>query len=224
MLRLHDDRTGRAEPLPAGPGLRVQVLDATGPRIMVVTDLLRRVVQRTARRRVRVVSTTPFPEGRDWPDFNIAPFEVLDEPIGNADVCVTGTGRAPGGAHTVTLPPETGEWASADPLSVRLAMLRVPYREPLELTEDAVAEASARLERWRAAVAEWAGAPGRPMSREHAIEAEDALADDLDSPTALAVLDRLAGDPDVPAGAKLETFIHLDMILAVGLVSAIGSA
>ena len=38
MLRLHDDRTGRAEPLPAGPGLRVQVLNATGPRIMVVTD------------------------------------------------------------------------------------------------------------------------------------------------------------------------------------------
>ena len=91
MLRLHDDRTGRAEPLPAGPGLRVQVLDATGLRIMVVTDLLRRVVQRAARRRVRVVSTTPFPEGSDWSDFNIAPFEVLDEPIGNADVHVTGT-------------------------------------------------------------------------------------------------------------------------------------
>ncbi len=224
MLRLHDDRTGRAEPLPAGPGLRVQVLDATGLRIMVVTDLLRRVVQRAARRRVRVVSTTPFPEGSDWSDFNIAPFEVLDEPIGNADVHVTGTGQAPGDAHTVTVPPETGEWASADPLSVRLAMLQAPYREPLELSAEAVAEASVRLERWRAAVAEWANAPGHPMSREHAIEAEDALADDLDSPAALTVLDRLADDAEVPAGAKLETFIHLDMILAVGLVSAIGSA
>ncbi len=64
--------------------------------------------------------------------------------------------------------------------------------------------------------------PGPSDGREYAAQAEAALADDLDSPGALAVLDRLAADPDVPPGAKLETFIHLDMLLALGLVSAIG--
>ena len=37
------------------------------------------------------------------------------------------------------------------------------------------------------------------------------------------VLDEIAADPAVPPGAKLETFIHLDLTLALGLVSAIGA-
>ncbi|TDC60410.1 hypothetical protein E1200_30485 [Actinomadura sp. GC306] len=234
MLRLYDHRTGRAEPLPGGPGLRVQLAAAEGRRVLVVTDLLRRVAQR-AGKRVRVASTAPLPG--DCSDYNVAAFEVLDAPMPNADVHVfsgpggsdpgrSGPGSGPGGSGAeglvVTVPPETGDWASADPLAVRLAMLEVPYREPLDLSGEAVADATERLDGWRAAVAEWATAPGRPMSREHAAEAETALADDLGSPGALAVLDRLAYDADIPPGAKLETFIHLDMLLAVGLVSAIG--
>ncbi|MEU8800290.1 hypothetical protein [Spirillospora sp. NPDC048819] len=223
MLRLYDHRTGRAEPLPGGRGLRVQVLDGAGRRVLVVTDLLRRVAER-AGRHVQVVSTSSFPQDDDWSDYNIAPFEVLGAPITDADVQVSAEGGGAGrGALRLTVPRETGKWASADPLSVRLAMLEVPYREPLELTEAKVARATERLGRWRGAVAEWATAPGRPMSREYATEAEAALADDLDSPAALAVLDRLDVDTDVPPGAKLETFIHLDLVLALGLVSAIGS-
>lgn len=60
------------------------------------------------------------------------------------------------------------------------------------------------------------------MNREYVAEAEAALANDLDSPTALAVLDRLIADPDVQPGAKLETVIHLDMLLALDLVRDIG--
>ncbi|HEY8479964.1 MAG TPA: hypothetical protein VIL71_09060 [Spirillospora sp.] len=223
MLRLHDPRTGRAEPLPAGPGLRVQVVDGPGLRVPVVADLLRRVAQRSGRR-VRVVSTSPLPEGHDWQDYNIAPFEVLDEPIPNADVIVSGTGHDGDDVLTLTVPPETGAWGRADPPAVRLAMLQVPYREPLELTAEAVARAAERLDRWRAAVAEWATSPSRPMSREHVAEAEAALADDLNVPAALSVLDRLVSDAAVPPGAKMETFIHLDLLLAVEVVSAIGSA
>ncbi|TDB97200.1 hypothetical protein [Actinomadura sp. 7K534] len=219
MLRLYDHRTGRTEPLPGGPGLRVQILDGEGRRVPVVADLLRRVAQR-AGKRVRVATTSPLPG--DCSDYNVAPFEVLDAPLPNADVYVSGGAGADG--LTLTVPPETGEWASADPLAVRLAVLEVPYREPLHLSGETVARAADRLDRWRSAVAEWANAPGRPMSREHAAEAEAALADDLGSPGALAVLDRLAYDADIPPGAKLETFIHLDMLLAVGLVAAIGSA
>ncbi|TDE30672.1 hypothetical protein [Actinomadura sp. 6K520] len=220
MLRLYDHRTGRTEPLPGGPGLRVQILDGEGRRVLVVADLLRRVAQR-AGKRVRVAGTSSL--AADCSDYNVELFEVLDAPLPNADVYISGSGAGADGL-TLTVPPETGDWASADPLAVRLAMLEVPYRAPLKLSGETVAQAAERLDRWRTAVAEWANAPGRPMSREHAAEAETALADDLGSPGALAVLDRLAYDADIPPGAKLETFIHLDMLLAVGLVSAIGGA
>ncbi|TDD22746.1 hypothetical protein E1287_39590 [Actinomadura sp. KC06] len=228
MLRLHDHRTGRAEPLPGGLGLRVQILDGAGPRVPVVADLLRRVAER-AGRRVRVASTSSFA----LDDFNVASFEVLDAPLpdadvylANADVHQADEAAARTDALCLVVAPETGAGppASASPIAVRLAVLEVPYREPLELSEARLSKAEERLDRWRGKVAEWATSPGRPMNREYASEAEAALADDLGSPGALAVLDRLAADADVPPGAKLETFIHLDLLLGLDLVSAIGSA
>jgi hypothetical protein len=219
MLRLYDHRTGRAEPLPAGPGLRVQVLPGSGYRTLVVADLLRRVVQRSGRR-VRLVST-PLAAGGDYTDYAVASVEVLDEPLADADVYVTA--GEPVDALCVTVPAETGGKPS-DALTARLAMLEVPYREPVELSDARLTAAAERLDAWRGKVAEWATSPGRPMSREYADQADAALADDLGTSGALAVLDRLAADPDVPPGAKLETFIHLDMLLALGLVAAIGSA
>jgi hypothetical protein len=219
MLRLYDHRAGRAEPLPPGAGLRVQILPGAGYRTLVVADLLRRVVQRTGRR-VRLVST-PLDVGGDYADYSVASFEVLDEPLADADVYVS-AGAADVDALCLTAPRETGQ-APADASVARLAMLEVPYREAVGLSDARLSAAGARLDAWRGKVAEWATSPGRPMSREYAQRAESALADDLDSPGALAVLDRLADDPDVPPGAKLETFIHIDMLLALGLVSAIGS-
>jgi hypothetical protein len=62
------------------------------------------------------------------------------------------------------------------------------------------------------------------MDRAYAGEAEGALADDLDSPAALSVLDQLTADPGVEPGAKLETAIHLDLILGLDLVAGIGRA
>ncbi|WP_149260797.1 hypothetical protein [Actinomadura sp. K4S16] len=222
MLRLYDHRTGRAEALPAGRGLRVQVVDSSdgpdgGYRRAVVADLLRRVAER-AGRRVRVVSTPSTASGLD--DYNVQPFEVLEDVLPDADVYVTG--RADMDALCLVVPQETG--SAPDRLTARLAMLEVPYKEPLELSGERVAASTERLDAWRGKVAEWATSPGRPMSREYADEAMAALADDLDGPAALAVLDRLAADRDVPPGAKLETFIHLDLVLALGLVSAIGQA
>ncbi|TMQ90707.1 hypothetical protein ETD83_34270 [Actinomadura soli] len=220
MLRLYDHRTGRAEPLPAGPGLRVQVLGGAGHRVPVVADLLRRVAGR-AGRHVRVAATSPFA----LDDFNIASFELLNVPLADADVYVADEAARPD-ALTLVVARETGGWTPAptDPLAVRLAMLEVPYREPLELSEARLSRAAERLDGWRGKIAEWATSPGRPMNREYAREAEAALADDLGSPGALAVLDRLAADTGVPPGAKLETFIRLDLLLGLDLVSAIGTA
>ncbi|CNG67190.1 cysteinyl-tRNA synthetase [Mycobacterium tuberculosis] len=219
MLRLYDHRAGRAEPLPAGPGLRVQVLPGAGYRTLVVADLLRRVVQRSGRR-VRLV-TAPLAAGGDHADYSVASVEVRTEPLPDADVYVTAGEQVD--ALCLVVPAETGG-KPPDALVARLAMLEVPYREPVDLADARLTAASKRLDAWRGKVAEWATSPGRPMNREYANQAEAALADDLDTPGALAVLDRLAADPDVPPGAKLETFIHLDMLLALGLVAAIGSA
>lgn len=218
MPRLYDQRTGRAEPLPGGPSLRVQVLDG-GLRAAVYADLLRRVAGRGGRR--VQVSSVPSAVAGEWAEHGIAPFEVLDVPLPDADVYVGGFS---GGGLCLDVQPETGGASSADALTVRLAILEVPYREPLELSEARLTRAAERLDRWRGMVAEWATSPGRPMNRAYAADAEAALADDLDAPGALAVLDRLAADPDVPPGAKLETFIHVDLVLALGLVSAIGGA
>jgi len=60
------------------------------------------------------------------------------------------------------------------------------------------------------------------MDRTYAAKAEEALANDLNSPEALAVLDRLVDDPDLAPGTKLETFIHLDMLLGLNLEALIG--
>ncbi|MFB4310644.1 hypothetical protein [Actinomadura sp. GTD37] len=220
MLRLYDHRTGRAEPLPGGRGLRVQVLPGAGHRTLVVADLLRRVAHR-AGRHVRLVSTPPGVD--DYADYSVASLEVLDEPLPDADVYVSASARADVDALCLSVPAETGA-APPDAAAARLAMLQVPYREPLDLSDARSLSASERLDGLRAKVAGWATSPGRPMSREYAAEAESALADDLGGAGALAVLDRLAADPDVPPGAKLETFVHLDMLLGLGLVSAIGTA
>ncbi|WP_412520016.1 hypothetical protein K8Z49_18535 [Actinomadura madurae] len=218
MLRLHDHRTGRAEALPGGRGLRVQVLTGTtGYRRAIVADLLRRVAERGGRR-VRVCCAPAAAD--DLADYNVQPFE--DASLPDPDVYVSGA--ADTDALCLVVPDETGDWAAPDAPAVRLAMLETPYREPLDLSPARVSSARERLDGWRRGVAGWATSPGRPMNREYAAEAEAALADDLGGPAALAVLDRLAADPDVPPGAKLETAIHLDLLLGLGLVAAIGTA
>ncbi|MWA00784.1 hypothetical protein F8568_010415 [Actinomadura sp. LD22] len=231
-MRIYDHRTGQAEDLPSGRVLRVQVLEGAGHRALVVADLLRRIGERAGREVPVACSPDLSVRDGDWTDYNIAPFELLgwDAPPPDADLYIASSTNVDAGAPCVLVPPESGDWhpvladAGMDPLAARLAMLEVRYRDPLELTASRLMTAAARLDAWRSLVAGWARSPGRPMDRDHARRAEAALGDDLDSPAALAVLDEIAADPDVPPGAKLETFIHLDLTLALGLVAAIGAS
>ncbi len=75
-----------------------------------------------------------------------------------------------------------------DPMVIRLLLLGHHYRSDWEWDQADVPAAEARLEAWRAAVAAPAGAPTGPVV--DAVLA--ALADDLDAPTALRLLDRWA--------------------------------
>jgi hypothetical protein len=55
-----------------------------------------------------------------------------------------------------------------DLLTLRLALLSCPYRQPVKLTQAALADAAESVGRWRRRVAEWAGEPSRPIPAEAA--------------------------------------------------------
>jgi len=76
---------------------------------------------------------------------------------------------------------------------IRYVLLKTQYRQPLDWTEEAVAEAEAVLRRWRGLVAGLSPAPRVP----EAVLA--ALSDDLNTPKAIAELHALAGAGDEPA-------------------------
>lgn len=222
-IRLYDPGDDRLEELPPGP-LHIHV-HGPGLRAFITADLLHRVAARR-RRRVRVTRSGPFPAGRSPADFNVLGMDEGEAEAESAHVVIA-EGERPAGTHPDTarlllVPPLDPPPPDGDPVTLRLAILRSAYRGPLRLSEQRLADAHDRLDRWRALVAEWAASPGRPMDRAYAADAEDALADDLDSLAALAVLERLAADPAVAPGAKLETFIHLDLLLALDLVRDIG--
>jgi L-cysteine:1D-myo-inositol 2-amino-2-deoxy-alpha-D-glucopyranoside ligase len=97
--------------------------------------------------------------------------------------------------------------AGVDPMAIRLALIAHHYRSDWEWTDAVLAEAQARLERWRAAVARAvpAGASTVPAAGAVLAIVRERLADDLDAPGAVAAIDEwvdavLAG----PGGAGPE--------------------
>mgnify|MGYP001137583638 CR=1 FL=1 len=89
-----------------------------------------------------------------------------------------------------------------DPMAVRLGLLSGHYRSDREWTDDVLKAGTQRLARWREAAAAPQGASGTELLA----GVRERLADDLDTPGALALVDRwveatLAGtgrDPDGP--------------------------
>lgn len=79
-----------------------------------------------------------------------------------------------------------------DPMAIRLALLAHHYRCDWEWTAQGLAEARERLTRWRSAVS--AGVPGGGGPDAEAVLAgvRERLADDLDAPGALAIVDQWA--------------------------------
>jgi L-cysteine:1D-myo-inositol 2-amino-2-deoxy-alpha-D-glucopyranoside ligase len=90
-----------------------------------------------------------------------------------------------------------------DPAAIRLALLSGHYRQDRPWTADLLAQAEARLARWRQAVALDAG----PSAEDLVLRLRTHLADDLDTPSALAAVDawaaealeRRGGDANAPA-------------------------
>ncbi len=91
-----------------------------------------------------------------------------------------------------------------DPMALRLALLADHYRADRDWTDKAAQEATRRLARWREAVA----APTGPDGAALLAGLRQRLADDLDTPAALALVDSwaeaaLAGEGDDPQAPAL---------------------
>ncbi|MEU2930369.1 hypothetical protein ABZ636_35750 [Streptomyces sp. NPDC007251] len=165
------------------------------------------------------------------PVMQVAPVEWTgEEPVGGRRASSSGSGPAAGRAAE----PGSGQAAPgtarlaldvllADPSALRLALLSVPRAEAVRLDPGALVEAGGRLARWRRAVAGWAGQPSRPVPEEVRERLRAAWEDDLDLPGVLDVLRDVERDPDLPDGARFETYVYADRLLALDLARDLGS-
>jgi cysteinyl-tRNA synthetase len=114
------------------------------------------------------------------------------------------------------------------PLAARLLFLQARYRTPLNFTWAAVAGAERTLDRLRSRMASWArgGPAGSPSSGCAAYEERfwRAVNDDLDTPTALAVLHELEADESLPPAARFTTLAAFDRFLGLDLAAEVGQA
>ncbi|MFI1071074.1 hypothetical protein [Streptomyces puniciscabiei] len=111
----------------------------------------------------------------------------------------------------------------AAPSALRLALLSVPRGEPVRLDSAVLEEAAGRLARWRRAVAGWARQPSRPVPDEVRARLRSAWEDDLGLPGVLEVLRAVEDAPDLPDGARFETYVYADRLLALDLARDLGS-
>ncbi|MFF5363130.1 hypothetical protein ACFY4I_27680 [Streptomyces scabiei] len=116
----------------------------------------------------------------------------------------------------------TGETAASG-TALRLALLSHPRRTPVTLDTTAVREAEDTLGHWRGSVAAWAVRPSRPVPEPVRQALREAWDDDLDVRAVLDVLRDVARDPDVPDGARFETYAYADRLLGLELTREIGA-
>ncbi|MER5366220.1 hypothetical protein [Streptomyces sp. NPDC002722] len=146
----------------------------------------------------------------------------VDTTVPEQDTAAPGDSTAP--ADDTPAPADAAAPAddTPDPLAVRLLLLGRPYGTPVTVTGAALAGAGRTLRDWRRSVADWAQQPSRPVPADLLGQSHAALAEDLDVAAVLALLAEVAGRSDVPAGAKFETFAHLDRVLGLDLARDVG--
>ncbi|MFF3334909.1 hypothetical protein ACFYWX_36130 [Streptomyces sp. NPDC002888] len=121
-------------------------------------------------------------------------------------------------------PGSLGSLPDNDPAVLRLALLSRPRSAPVRLDVQALEEAHVTLLRWRRAVAEWARRPSRPVPEEVRERLRTAWEDDLDLPGVLEVLRWVEeAGPDLPEGARFETYAYADRLLGLELTRDLGS-
>ncbi|MCD0447968.1 hypothetical protein LO762_01975 [Actinocorallia sp. API 0066] len=182
-------------------------------RVCLTADLLRRLAPRLRR---PTLSTAA--QDADHTPWNIPPLDAGDPLPGALSV-----GNVTSGGDVVCGPWTAPSDVPGDPLALRLALFARHYADEVEITPDDLAVHAGTLDRWRRALARWATEPSKAPAPAYAEGTLAALCDDLDTPAALTLLDRLTEDVTIPPGARLETALQLDQILALDLPRAIGT-
>ena len=107
------------------------------------------------------------------------------------------------------------------PLAYRLMCLQAHYRSELEFSFDNLAAAATRLKRLvRAVVALKAAPPAPPKASTASFRDRlaDAMADDLNTPKALPLLDELIADKTISASDRLSALSDFDALLGLDLL------
>jgi hypothetical protein len=237
VLRIIDDRTGQpVDAAPARRGLtRVEAhtegFDVTALRVLLAADLLVRALelggtpvwalldeerqQAELRAGAAALGIRPFEDGRD-----------ATAGLGEAQVIHVvreGGAAEPDGVRLAVAPVRSeAPPEDADPTALRLALLSRRRSVPVRLDAAALADAHDTLVRWRRAVADWARQPSRPIPDEVRAELRTAWEDDLDVPGVLGVLRWVESAPDVPDGARFETYAYADRLLGLDLTHDLG--
>ncbi|MEV7990796.1 hypothetical protein AB0O67_02445 [Streptomyces sp. NPDC086077] len=238
MLRLIDARTG--ETVDASLTRRgltcveahVPALDPTALRVLLVADVLVRALE---------LGGTPvwglLSGERDRAEIRAAavalgvrPFEDRHDAgagLGERQVIhVVGEGGVnPDGVCVAVAPASDGPGTPIgdDPAALRLALLSRRRGHPARVDTQALDEARDTLARWRRAVADWARRPSRPVPEEVRGQLRAAWEDDLDVLAVLRVLRHVEGDPDLPDGARFETYAYADRLLGLELTRDLGA-
>ena len=221
MLQLPGADNAPAAPVRlARPGaLSIWVAEPGEPRPCLLADLISRIAER---HHLRVSVCQPGNSG--WDALNVHPATVSTGPPEPLDVAVAAAGEPAGTAAYRIRPgplraPDPG---GLDPLALRLAILRQPYRKELVLTRDDLEAADALIRAWRERVKHWAQSPSKAMCAQYVGNFLGALDDDLDTPAALATAAALAADWEIPDGAKFEAFAYFDRFLGLDLAREVG--
>ncbi|MFD4875563.1 hypothetical protein ACFWOB_19670 [Streptomyces sp. NPDC058420] len=226
-------------------------LGATALRVLLVSDLLVRALelggtpvwslltgdrqQAELRAAAGALGIRPFEDGTDLGS-GLGEAQVLHVMAGGAETAggaqvseTTGetlasetTGRAVVAVAPVDSPAAAAPDLS-DPGALRLALLSHPRDLAVRLDGEALDEARRTLAHWRGAVADWARRPSRPVPDEVRVELRTAWEDDLNVPEVLRVLHRVETWPDLPDGARFETYAYADRLLGLELTRDIGS-
>ncbi|BCJ31602.1 hypothetical protein [Actinocatenispora sera] len=240
MLTVTDDRSGAAVPVKSRPSRLVR-LTAVLPsgddgmswhavRVLLVADLARRVLEGLHGNQVRTTvigsAEALASAGERLRELWIIPTdEVRAEPAGAELVVAAADEVRPGGLDLcgaeiggdqpvlAVAPVAELDVDGAEPTAVRLALLGVARREPV--VGASVADATRRLGRWRAEVAAAARQPSAPIPASAMAGIRAACDDDLDAVALLRALDEVAEVN--PAGARLETLLYVDRIVALDL-------
>ncbi|MDO0916823.1 hypothetical protein QQM39_40255 [Streptomyces sp. DT2A-34] len=237
VLRIIDARTG--EPVDAAPARRgltrveahTDGFDVTALRLLLVADLLVRALelggtpvwalldddrqQAELRAGAAALGIRPFEDGRG-----------AASGLGEAQVIhvVREGGAEPDGVRVAVAPVHSqAPPEEADPAALRLALLSRRRNVPERLDTAALGEAHDTLVRWRRAVAAWAQQPSRPIPDEVRTELRSAWENDLDVPGVLGVLRWVETAPDLPDGARFETYAYADRLLGLDLTRDLGT-